>query len=84
MSGDGTVSLEELIYGVGRLKGPARSLDVESRQQRSQERMGLLWWKRHTSSTYSLMNFKTSEGLHDESKQIVVNSMHATKDLNMR
>lgn len=25
---DGTVSLEELIYGVGRLKGPARSLDV--------------------------------------------------------
>jgi len=25
---DGTVSLEELIYGVGRLKGPARSQDV--------------------------------------------------------
>ena len=34
----------------------------------SQERMGLLRWKRHTSSTYSLTNFKTSEGVHDESK----------------
>eukprot|EP00438_Fugacium_kawagutii_P034122 Skav214381 [mRNA] locus=scaffold4284:94835:110044:- [translate_table: standard] len=27
---DGTVSLEELIYGVGRLKGPAKSLDMET------------------------------------------------------
>ena len=32
--GDGTVSLEELVYGVGRLKGPARSQDVEPKQQK--------------------------------------------------
>lgn len=31
-SGDGTVSLEELVYGVGRLKGPAKSLDMETWQ----------------------------------------------------
>jgi hypothetical protein len=45
MSGDGTVSLEELIYGVGRLKGPARSLDVESRQQNKSREDGFVEMK---------------------------------------